>query len=349
MKLNEFDYELPRGLIAQFPLEKRESSRLMVVDRTKKKIFHRTFVDLLEYFEPGDAVVLNNSKVIPARLWGEALEGAEAKLDNQKKKIEVLLLNKIEENTYSCLVKPSKKGKVGTALKFADGKASGEIIYNNRDGKTIRFQNIKDFDSLLKEIGQVPLPPYIKREPVELDKERYQTVYARDEGSVAAPTAGLHFTKDFLKTIEQKNIEIVYLTLHIGYATFKTVTSEDIENHNMSKEYFEITPLAVKNLNKVKQSGKKVTAVGTTSCRVLETTAQDGELKSQKSLTNLFIYPPYHFKFVDRLLTNFHLPKTTLLMLVAAFVGEHLWLKAYQEAIEKKYRFYSYGDCMLII
>lgn len=349
MKLNEFDYQLPKELIAQFPLEKRESSRLMVVDRAKKKIFHKAFVDLLDYLLPGDALALNDSKVIPARLWGEAINVNKAPSDTGKKKIEVLLLNKIEENTYSCLIKPSKKGKIGTVLEFGSGKLKGEIIYNNRDGKTIRFQDTDNFDALLKEIGQVPLPPYIKREAVESDKERYQTVYAREEGSVAAPTAGLHFTKDFLKRIEEKNIEVVYLTLHVGYATFKTVTSEDVENHNMSKEYFEVTSSAAKNLNKVKESGKKVTAVGTTSCRVLETIAQSDELKSQKSLTNLFIYPPYQFKFVDQLLTNFHLPKTTLLMLAAAFIGSNLWAKAYQEAIEKKYRFYSYGDCMLII
>lgn len=348
MKLTDFDYQLPKELIAQFPSEKRELSRLMVIDRARKKIFHKNFTDIVDYIDSGDALVLNNSRVIPARLWAEAADGDEPAADEQKKKIEVLLLNKIEENTYSCLVKPSKQGKIGSVLEFGSG-VKGEIIYNNRDGKTIRFQGVSDFDAVLKEIGRVPLPPYIKREPTELDQERYQTVYAKDNGSVAAPTAGLHFTKDILKSIEGKNIEVVYVTLHIGYATFKKVTSEDIENHNMLKEYFEMLPLSAKNLNKVKQTGKKIACVGTTSCRVLETAFQEGEIKPQKSLTNLFIYPPYQFKFVDKLLTNFHLPKTTLLMLAAAFIGDGLWQRAYQEAIEKKYRFYSYGDCMLII
>ncbi len=195
----------------------------------------------------------------------------------------------------------------------------------------------------------MPLPPYIKREPTESDKERYQTVYAKDNGSVAAPTAGLHFNQDFLKAIGQKDVEIIFVTLHIGYATFKIVTSEDVENHYMPKEYFEISTSSAKSLNKIKQSDKKIVAVGTTTCRVLETAAQNEEIKPQKALTNLFIYPPYQFKTVDKLLTNFHLPKTSLLMLSAAFIGSELWLKAYQEAVKEKYRFYSYGDCMLII
>ncbi len=321
----------------------------MVVDRTRKKILHKSFTDLIDYLDSGDGLILNNSRVMPARLWGRLTGKGESQPDEDNKKVEILLLNKIEENTYSCLVKPSKKGKIGTVLEFGDGGVKGEIIYNNRDGKTIRFKDVNNFDDLLKEIGQVPLPPYIKREPEELDKERYQTVYAKDNGSVAAPTAGLHFTKEALKNIEEKKVEIVYVTLHVGYATFKTVTSEDIENHYMSKEYFEISATAAKNLNGVKQSGKNIMAVGTTSCRVLETAAFGGEIKPKKSLTNLFIYPPYQFKFVDKLLTNFHLPKTTLLMLAAAFIGDGLWQRAYQEAIEKKYRFYSYGDCMLII
>lgn len=349
MKLTDFDYQLPKELIAQFPLPKRESSRLMVIDRAKKKIFHKSFSDLPDYLEAGDALVLNDSRVIPARLWGKPVEACHSKVDTQKKEVEVLLLNKIEDNTYSCLVKPSKKAKVSTALKFGDGRITGEIIYNNRDGKTIRFQSIKNFDAVLKEIGQTPLPPYIKRDPMESDKERYQTIYAKNDGSVAAPTAGLHFSDDLLKSVAEKRVETIFITLHIGYATFKAVSSEDIEDHYMSKEYFDVSASSARNLNRVKQSGKKIAAVGTTSCRVLETAISHGEIKAQKSLTNLFIYPPYQFKLVDKLLTNFHLPKTTLLMLVAAFVGSRLWLKAYQEAIEQKYRFYSYGDCMLII
>ncbi len=349
LKLSDFDYTLPKKLIAQFPCEKRDESRLLVLNRNTGQIEHRLFKDIVEYFNEGDALVLNDTKVVPARLIGRKETGG---------KVDVLILRVSErlkvksekDNEYEALVKPLRGLKVGGSINFKDGELKADITRIDKGRLFLRFCCNGNFHSLLTKFGKVPLPPYIKRESVEMDRKRYQTVYAKKEGAIAAPTAGLHFTKSLLKKIEDKGIDIEYVTLQIGYGTFKPVKCEDISSHKMEEEHFEISEDTKDRLDRVKKEGGRVFAVGTTTCRVLETiVSKVFEAKLRTHTTDLFIYPPYKFKLVDCLLTNFHLPKTTLLMLASAFCGRELLFKSYREAIEKRYRFYSYGDAMLIL
>ncbi len=338
MKLIDFDYNLPKELIAQFPKEKRDTSRLLVLDRRTKRIEHRFFKDVPEYFNKSDLLILNDTKVVPSRLIGKKSTGG---------KIEALILytneNHKKDKEYEVLLKPTRGCRAGSKLIFGDGKLEAKVsrIENNR--RFLKFNSNNGIDGLLDTLGQMPLPPYIKREPDLSDKDRYQTIYASKKGAIAAPTAGLHFTKDILSDISKRGVDINYITLHVGYGTFKPVKSPDIRNHKMEKEYFKIEDSLIEKIKGCK--GRKI-AVGTTSCRTLETVAKKN---INQGWTDLFIYPGYKFKMVDSLLTNFHLPRTTLLMLVASFCGTELLLKAYKEAIDKKYRFYSYGDAMLIL
>jgi S-adenosylmethionine:tRNA ribosyltransferase-isomerase len=330
MKLSDFDYNLPKELIAQYPLKDRLSCRLLVLDRKKKSIEHRKFPDLLDYLKKDDLLVLNDSKVLTCRLKGKRITGG---------KVEVLLLNRKSDLIFEALIKPARV-KVGEKIIFKDKDIFCEVSAKNK--VTFQARDIEEIYGL----GVMPLPPYIKRETEDLDNIYYQTVYARENGSVASPTAGLHFTRDFLKKIEQAGINPAYVTLHVGYATFKPVKCEDITKHVMGKEYFQINSDTVNMIEKTRDRGTRICAVGTTSLRTLETFAASGR---KQGFTDLFIYPGYKFKMVDHLLTNFHLPKTTLFMLVCAFAGEELAKEAYQQAIDEKYRFYSYGDAMLII
>lgn len=356
--MSDFDYNLPKELIAQYPSEKRDGSRLLVLHRDTGKIEHKFFKDVARYFNKGDMLVLNDTKVVPARLIGKKETGG---------KVEALVLVecsrlKAEGKEYEVLLKPARGCKVGARLIFGDGELKAEVtrIENNR--RFLRFECNGNFNELLDKFGQMPLPPYIKRGSVIADRERYQTVYAEKKGAIAAPTAGLHFTKEILDSISEKGVDINYVTLHVGYGTFKPVKCEDVTKHRMEKEYFEMDNSL---LEKIRLKKGWTIAVGTTTCRVLETVAakftlrpRSGQalphtaeqaLQLQEGWTNLFIYPPYKFKAVDALLTNFHLPRTTLLMLVSAFCGRDILINAYKEAIKEKYRFYSYGDAMLII
>ena len=365
LKLSDFDYPLPKELIAQEPCAKREDSRLLILERAKKKLTHRTFSALVDYLSAGDCLVLNNTRVICARMIGrretysrpgDTSKGAKGKVrpGSGGGKQEIFLLENLSKNTYRVLAKPAKKLSLGAKVLFNNGKVSATVLAEEGMSKIVRFSANGDTQDFWHKFGQVPLPPYIKREPQGLDKERYQTVYATEGGATAAPTAGLHFTRELLEVIRAKGVKIVYLTLHINYGTFAPVKSEDISKHKMHKEYF-ILPAKTKALiNAARLKGRKVFAVGTTSVRVLETCAK--RAKETKPLsaevrgrTDLFIYPSYGFKTVDCLLTNFHFPKSTLLMLVSAFAGKELIFKAYREAIEKRYRFFSYGDAMLIL
>jgi S-adenosylmethionine:tRNA ribosyltransferase-isomerase len=330
LKLSDFDYELPKGLIAQYPLEKREEARLMVVKRESSEIEHRVFKDLAGYLKTGDLLVLNDTKVLACRLIGHKFTGG---------KVEILLTKRRSGSTFEALIQPSRT-KVGEKIFFdKENKICGTVT--NR--KEITFQP-KDANTIY-EIGQVPLPPYIKREPEPLDKEYYQTVYANKEGAIASPTAGLHFTKELIKNIEVNGVNFAYVTLHVGLGTFKPVTSDNILEHKMEPEFFQVPLSAQKKIDEAAKFKSRIIAVGTTSLRALESYAEG----FKEGQTNLFIYPGYKFKLANCLLTNFHLPKTTLFMLVCAFGGEQLMKKAYQEALDQKYRFYSYGDAMLII
>lgn len=351
MKLKDFDYYLPKELIAQFPQEKRDEARLLVLERKTGKITHRIFREIIDYLNPQDTIVLNNTKVIPARLWGVR--------EKTKGKVEVFLLEKKNKSSFRVLLKgKGKKISPGERIIFQDNFLKGKILPCDEEGFRI-FEFEEDGRMLLekiKKIGEIPLPPYIKRKPTPSDKESYQTVYAQREGSVASPTAGLHFTKESLEKIKEKGVNIAYVTLHINYATFNPVKEENIEEHKMYKEYYEFPEETARIILETRKKGKKILAVGTTSCRVLETVANitfphsgDLNLSANRGFTDLFIYPPYNFKLTDMLLTNFHFPQSTLLMLVASFCNSDLWKKAYQEAIEKRYRFYSYGDAMLIL
>ncbi|MDD5027768.1 MAG: tRNA preQ1(34) S-adenosylmethionine ribosyltransferase-isomerase QueA [Candidatus Omnitrophica bacterium] len=329
MKLSDFDYGLPKELIAQYPLEEREGARLMVVKRSSKTIEDGIFKDFSAYLKKGDLLVLNDTKVLTCRLIGHKATGG---------KVEILLTKRKSGSTFDALVQPSRT-KVGEKVFFGKNKIAG-VITNRRE---ISFKP-KDAESIY-ELGQVPLPPYIRREPEELDKDYYQTVYANKEGAIASPTAGLHFTEELLKKIELSGVDIAHLTLHVGLGTFKPVTFEDITKHKMEPEFFQVSKQAQEKLEKARKNKSRIIAVGTTSLRALEAYA-DG---IKEGWTSLFIYPGYKFKLVDCLLTNFHLPKTTLFMLTCAFGGEKLIKQAYQEAVNKQYRFYSYGDAMLII
>ena len=339
MKVSEFNYELPEELIAQTPIEKRDESRLMVLDRSKQTIEHKTFKDIIDYLEPGDCLVRNNTKVIPARIYGKKETGA---------KVEFLLLKNMEGDIWETIVRPGNKLHVGTKVIFGDGLLTAEILEIMPGGtRKVKFSYEGIFNEILDKIGLMPLPPYIHEE-LE-DNDRYQTVYAKYNGSAAAPTAGLHFTPELLKKIEEKGVKIANVTLHVGIGTFRPVKEENVENHEMHTEHFYIKQEDVDKINETKKQGKRVIAVGTTSCRVLETIAdKNGFVKETEADTSIFIYPGYQFKCLDGLITNFHLPQSTLLMLVSALAGKDYIMKAYHEAVKEKYRFFSFGDAMFI-
>ena len=339
MKVTDFDYELPEELIAQTPMEKRDESRLMVLDRKEQTIEHKHFKDVLDYLEPGDVLVRNNTKVIPARLYGKKETGA---------KVEFLLLNNMEKDIWECIVRPGNKLHVGARVIFGDGILKAEVLDTMPGGtRKVKFHYEGIFNEILDKIGLMPLPPYIHESLKE--KDRYQTVYAKYDGSAAAPTAGLHFTPELLKKIEEKGIDIANVTLHVGIGTFRPVKEDTVEAHQMHSEHFYIKEEDCEKINKAKKSGHRVIAVGTTSCRVLETIADDnGYVKPTEGDTQIFIYPGYKFRCLDALITNFHLPQSTLVMLVSALAGKDYIMKAYKEAVEQKYRFFSFGDAMLI-
>lgn len=342
MDVKQFDFDLPERLIAQHPLEDRTASRLLVLNKETEQIDHRRFVDLISYVEPGDVLVLNDSRVMPARLIGEKKEtGAN---------IEVLLLKPLGEDRWETLVKPGKRMKPGTEVIFGDGllRCVCEEVTES-GGRIVRFEYDGIFYEILDRLGSMPLPPYIHAQ-LE-DQERYQTVYARERGSAAAPTAGLHFTREYLQQLQEKGVIIAYLTLHVGLGTFRPVSADRVEEHVMHAEYYEIPPETAQKIEAAKAAGKRVIAVGTTSCRTLETVGRNngGKVVASSGWTDIFIYPGYQFQVIDGLLTNFHLPKSTLVMLVSALAGRENILRAYQEAIQQEYRFFSFGDAMLII
>lgn len=340
MKVSDFYFELPEELIAQYPLEKRDSSRLMVLDKKTGEIEHRKFHDILEYLNEGDTLVLNNTRVLPARLIGEKEETGG--------KIEFLLLKRIEGDKWECLAKPGRKAKVGTVFTFGEGKLKAIVREIGEEGnRIIEFMYDGIFEQVLDELGQMPLPPYI-HEKLE-DKERYQTVYSKEKGSAAAPTAGLHFTEELLKEIKDKGVNIAYLTLHVGLGTFRPVKVDDVNNHVMHSEYYHLDKENAELINKTKEAGKRVIAVGTTSSRTLETIGdENGRVREQSGWTDIFIYPGYKFKIVDNLITNFHLPESTLIMLVSALASQDNIMNAYNTAVKEKYRFFSFGDSMFI-
>lgn len=346
MQVSEYDYELPEELIAQVPADKRENSRMMVLNRAEKTILHKHFYDIADFLDENTLLVMNNTKVLPARLYGTKETGA---------RIEVFLLEPKEGDFWACLIKPSKRIKPDTLIKISDELTVRAVKRLEEDGEWLAEMIYEgDFFKILHKVGNIPLPPYIERkidnnELKNMDMERYQTVYAKDEGSVAAPTAGLHFTKDILQKLEAKGVQTAYITLNVGLGTFRPVKCERIEDHKMHSETFEISRETAEIITKAKANGKKIIAVGTTTVRTLETAyKQFGCIKECKSASELFIYPPYEFKIVDKLITNFHLPKSTLLMLVSALAGKDFIFKAYKEAVKEHYRFFSYGDCMFI-
>lgn len=340
MNLLDFDYDLDETLIAQTPIEKRDASRLMVLDKKTGEVEHKHFYDIIDYLEKGDTLVLNNTKVLPARLIGTKEETNAV--------IEVLLLKNIEEDKWECLVKPARRIKVGTIVTFGNGLLKAECIAEKDQGiRHFNFIYQGIFLELLEQLGTMPLPPYI-HEKLE-DQTRYQTVYAKEVGSAAAPTAGLHFTKELLEKIKEKGVNIAYITLHVGLGTFRPVSVEKIEDHTMHSEFYSMTKEVAELLTETKKNNKKIIAVGTTSVRTLETIMQKyNEFKECSGFTDIFIYPGYEFKAIDRLITNFHLPKSTLVMLVSALAGREHILNAYKIAVENRYRFFSFGDAMLI-
>ena len=347
MHIQEFDYELPEELIAQRPSEKRENSKMMVLNRELRQIEHKNFFNIIDYLDENCVLILNNTKVMPARLYGYKDTGA---------KIEVFLLKKYDDaNRWEVLIRPSKRVRVGTIIKVSEELSVEVMMPLPDDGKwVVKMIFEGDLLQILHKVGNIPLPPYIERKMAteelrQLDFERYQTVYAKNEGSVAAPTAGLHFTEDILNKLKEKGVEIGYVTLDVGIGTFRPVKCENILDHQMDSEAFEISEETAELINRAKAQGKKIVAVGTTTVRTLESAYKIyGEIKACKSASNLFIYPPYEFKVVDKLITNFHLPKSTLLMLVSALATKDFIFEGYAEAIKEKYRFYSYGDCMFI-
>ena len=338
IKTTDYDYELPLELIAQTPLENRSESRLMVLNRKNKTIEHKTFSDIVDYLSDNDVLVLNDTKVIPARLIGEKID--------TKAVIEVLLLKDLGNNKWECLAKPQKRVKIGSIISFGDGLLKAKCL-EKFDMGICHFELIYEgiLVEILDKLGSMPLPPYIHEKL--MDKDRYQTVYAKNLGSAAAPTAGLHFTPELLEKIKAKGVELVFVTLHVGLGTFRPVEAEDLTNHVMHSEYYEISKEAADTLNKAKASGKRIIAVGTTSTRTLES-AYDNGFKECKNDTSIFIYPGYEFKAIDAQITNFHLPKSTLIMLVSALAGKDFVLSAYEEAVKEKYRFFSFGDAMFI-
>ena len=340
MKRQDFYYELPEELIAQDPLEDRSSSRLLVLDRQSGAVSHHTFREIADYLNEGDCLVINDTKVIPARLIGSKEEtGA---------KIEVLLLKRKENNIWETLVKPGKKAKAGARINFGEGLLTGEVVGIAEEGnRLIRFSYEGIFEEILDRLGQMPLPPYITHQ-LE-DKNRYQTVYAKHTGSAAAPTAGLHFTPELLKELEEKGVEIARVTLHVGLGTFRPVKVDEITDHHMHSEFYRIDEEAAEKINRAKAAGNRVICVGTTSCRTIESAADEtGRLEEKSGWTEIFIYPGYRFKVLDGLITNFHLPESTLIMLVSALAGRENVLGAYKEAVEERYRFFSFGDALLI-
>ena len=340
MKVSDFDFYLPEELIAQHPLEKRDESRLMVLDKKTGEIEHKKFYDIIDYLNKGDTLVLNNTRVMPARLIGEK--------ENTGGKIEFLLLKRVEGDKWECLAKPGKSAREGRRFTFGNGLLKAEVIEVLENGnRIVEFYYEGIFEQVLDSLGEMPLPPYI-HEKLD-DKERYQTVYSKEEGSAAAPTAGLHFTKELLKKIQDKGVNIVYLTLHVGLGTFRPVKVEDIENHNMHSEFYMLSKESADIINETKKRGNRIISVGTTSTRTLETIGdENGMVKEQSGWTNIFIYPGYKFKVVDNLITNFHLPESTLIMLVSTLAGRENVMNAYNVAVKEKYRFFSFGDAMFI-
>ncbi len=340
MKTSDFYFDLPEELIAQDPLEDRTSSRLLVLDKTTGQTEHHVFRDILDMVGPGDCMVLNNTKVIPARLYGEKEDTGAG--------IEILLLKRLEKDVWECLVKPGKKCKPGARIVFGDGRLKAEIKETKDDGnRLIAFEYDGIWEEVLDALGEMPLPPYITHKLQ--DKNRYQTVYAKYEGSAAAPTAGLHFTRDLLEQIEAKGVKIAYVTLHVGLGTFRPVKVEDVTNHHMHSEYYEVTEETANIVNETKANGGRIICVGTTSCRTVESAStEDGVLHPGCGNTEIFIYPGYKFKILDALITNFHLPESTLVMLVSALAGKEQVLSAYEEAVKERYRFFSFGDAMFV-
>ena len=339
MKVSDFNYNLPEELIAQVPIKKRDESRLMVLDKKNKTIEHKIFRDIIDYLNPGDVLVRNNTKVIPARIYGKKETGAN---------VEFLLLNNIEGDIWESIVRPGNKLHVGAKVIFGDGLLKAEILDTMPGGtRKVKFSYKGIFNEILDKIGLMPLPPYIHEELKE--KDRYQTVYAKYNGSAAAPTAGLHFTPELLKRIEEKGVSIANVTLHVGIGTFRPVKEETVEAHEMHSEHFYIKQEDAEKINRAKKSGNRVIAVGTTSCRVIESIAdENGLVQETEGDTKIFIYPGYKFKCLDSLITNFHLPQSTLLMLVSALAGREFILRAYEEAVKERYRFFSFGDAMFI-
>lgn len=340
MKTSDFYYDLPKELIAQSPLSDRSASRLMHLSLKDGSIEHRHFTDILDYLKEGDCLVINDTKVIPARLYGHKEDTGAV--------IEILLLKRKENDIWECLVKPGKKARPGVKISFGDGCLKGEIIDVVEEGnRLIKFTYEGIFEEILDRLGEMPLPPYITKK-LE-DKNRYQTVYAKHEGSAAAPTAGLHFTKELLEQVKEKGVKIAHVTLHVGLGTFRPVKVEDVTEHHMHSEFYVVEPEQAELINQTKKNGGRVISVGTTSCRTLESASgEDGTLKAGSGWTDIFIYPGYHFKMIDGLITNFHLPESTLLMLVSALAGKERIMHAYEEAVKEKYRFFSFGDAMFI-
>lgn len=340
MKTKDFNYNLPERLIAQYPLENREESRLLILDKKTGDIEHKGFKDITDYLKPGDCLVLNDTRVIPARLFGNRV--------GKEERIEILLLKRVEDNSWEALVKPGKKARPGHILEFGGGVLKGEVLSIEEEGtRIIRFIYEGIFEEILDKLGQMPLPPYITA-TLE-DKERYQTVYSKNRGSAAAPTAGLHFTKDLMKKIEDKGVNIAYITLHVGLGTFRPVKVDNILEHHMHSEYYLLSEEAADIINHTKSKGGKIISVGTTTTRTLETLGNaDGIVKASSGWTDIFIYPGYKFKIVDNLITNFHLPESTLLMLVSALTTKENIFNAYEAAIKEEYRFFSFGDAMFI-
>lgn len=340
MKTSDFYYDLPKELIAQTPLEPRDSSRLLVLDREKQTLEHKHFYDIIDYLNEGDLLVANDSRVLPARIYGIK--------DETGAKVEFLLLKQVANNRWETLCKPGKKAKVGTKFSFGNGILRATVVDVKDDGnRIVDFDCEENFFTTLDKIGQMPLPPYITAELK--DKERYQTVYSHELGSAAAPTAGLHFTTELMDRIKAKGIKIAYVTLHVGLGTFRPVKVDDVTKHKMHSEHYEVPEETAKLINETKKNGGRVIAVGTTSCRTLESVvAMYGEVKPCEGFTDIFIYPGFEFKVLDGLITNFHLPESTLIMLVSAFAGYDFIMNAYKEAVKEKYRFFSFGDAMFI-
>ena len=342
MKLSELKFNVPEKLIAQYPEKKRDKSKLMVLNREKNTIEEKVFSDVIKYFNPGDCLVINETRVFPARLIGTK--------DKTEAKVEIFLLRQLENGLWEVLVKPARKVRVGNRLSVGKDLACDVIDNTVSGGRVVRFTYEGDFFEIVEKLGQSPLPPYIQRDPEYTDKERYQTVYAKTRGAVAAPTAGLHFTKDLLKRIEKKGVKIVPVILHLGLGSFRPVIVEDLGRHKMDSEYFEVPPASAEVINETMKKKGTVYAVGTSVVRALETeVTSEGWVKPGKGWTDKFIYPPYEFKVVDRLITNFHMPDSTMVMMVCAVADRNLVFKAYRRAIKEKWRFYSYGDAMVVL